>query len=138
MSRTPSTNSNSGSLRSLLDQAIRLRRAGRIEQAIVLLERLGREYPKSAAVAGYLGGAYFDLDQPTKAAKYFRRATKLSPRSELASLGLFHSLWSVDAIDAAFAEMRRFLKRADSKEYAKLLRDLAVEGRLVPQLSGAA
>jgi predicted Zn-dependent protease len=134
----PSKNSNKNGLRENLDRAIRLKRAGKVRAAVALMESLARDYPKSAAVAGCLGGAYFDLDQPTKAAKYFRRATKLSPRSELASLGLFHSLWSVDAVDAAFAEMRRFLKRADSQEYAKLLRDLTVEGRLVPQLSGAA
>ena len=62
-----------------------------------------------------------------------KRAVELSPRSELASVGLFHSLWDLGKVNQAFAEMRRFLRLSDSPEYSKLLRDLTVEGRLVPQ-----
>jgi predicted Zn-dependent protease len=134
----PLRNSNNHSLRAQLDRGIKLHRARKVEEATELLERLAHDFPRSAAVAGYLGSVYFEQDEPATAAKWFRRAIRLSPKSELASLGLFHSLWNSNAAMEAVAEMRRFLRTADSPAYAKLLRDLTVEGRLVPLLAGAA
>jgi predicted Zn-dependent protease len=134
----PSSNSHNDVLRAKLNDAIALHRAGKSRQAARQLERLAEAHPRSAAVAGYLGGVYLDLDNPQRALVHFRRATSLAPKSELASVGMFHSLWSLDAVHEAFDEMRRFLKMSDSKEYGKLLRDLTVEGRLVPQLAAGA
>ncbi len=134
----PLKNSNNGGLRRQFDRAVKLHRAHKTQEALAILERLAREYRKSAAVAGYLAGVYFGQDEFERAAKWFKCATDLAPKSELASLGLFHSLWNVGASTEAVAEMRRFLRVADSREYGKLLRDLTVEGRLVPDLAGAA
>src|SRR5437762_1663744 len=106
----PTKNSNSASLRSRFDRAVKLHRARKSKEALEILECLAREYPKSAAVAGYLGGFYFQHDRFEQAAKWFSHATELSPKSETASLGLFHSLWNVGATSEAVTEMRRFLR----------------------------
>jgi predicted Zn-dependent protease len=111
-----------------LNAAIQENRAGRHAEAIALLNPLAAEYPKSAAVVGYLAGVYFGLNNYVKAEKSFRKASRLSPKSELASLGLFHSLWNLGRRREAFREMRRLLKVTDSEEYKMLLRDLAVAG----------
>lgn len=60
----------------------------------------------------------------------------LSPHSEMASLGLFHSLWRTDRTDAAFDEMRRFLKSNDSPHYRRLLRDLLADDPGTPPRTG--
>jgi len=84
-----------------------------------------------------MGRAFFEIGDMAKAEDAFRRAVELNPKSELASLGLFHSLWEQQAASEAFAEMRRFLAVADSSEYKTLLRDMAVEGHLAPRLETA-
>jgi predicted Zn-dependent protease len=111
-----------------LSEAIRENRAGRRSRALTLLVSLAAAYPKSAAVVGYLAGIYFESKQYALAEKSFRKTSRLSPKSELASLGLFHSLWQLGRRREAFAEMRRLLKLTDSEEYKTLLRDMAVSG----------
>src|SRR5437763_1697223 len=114
MPKTPTTSSNDAQLRRALDRAIALNRAGKHREAVRLLLPLAKSHPRSAAVMGYLGGAYLELQDPARALGAFRRAVQLNPKSELASLGLFHSLWSQNSPEEAFAEMRRFLSLNDS------------------------
>jgi len=132
----PSRNLNNG-VRKELDRAIHLNRQGDPRAAITLLKDLLKKYATSAAVAGYLAGIYFEQSDMPNAEKYFRQATRLNPKSELASVGLFHSLWNQRRETEATEEMRRFLNLSDSPEYARLLHDLAVEGQLIPQLEPA-
>lgn len=105
--------------------------------AIRLLVPLAEANPSRAAIWGSLGRAFFEAERWREAAAAFRQASILSPGSELASLGLFHSLWSTGAELEAFEEMRRFLMVAESDEYATLLHDLTVEGRLALRLEPA-
>ena len=93
--------------------------------------------PDATSIAGFLAGIYFELNDLKNASEYFRRTTELSPKSELASVGLFHSLWGQGFKQEAVDEMRRFLALADSAEYSQLLHDLAVEGKLVPSMDTA-
>jgi tetratricopeptide (TPR) repeat protein len=132
----PSRNSNNG-LRTHLNRAIRLDQQGDRVAAIAMLEELSHKHPDAAAPPGYLAKIYFNLDDWPNAEKWFRQATQRNPKSELASVGLFHSLWNQGKGIPATQEMQRFLKVADSAEYATLLHDLAVEGQLVPQLEPA-
>jgi tetratricopeptide (TPR) repeat protein len=129
----PSTNSTDQPLRDALNRAIELNRQGKHRACVKLLLPLLETHPRSAAVYGYLGGAYFELGDYDQSTECFRKAARLSPKSELASLGLFHSLWNQDALSEAFDEMKRFLSITDSKEYQTLLRDMAIEGRLAPK-----
>ena len=118
-------NSANHLVKAKLTQAIKLNRMGKQSSALRILEPLARSHPRSAPVQGYLGGIYFDAGRIDEAVECFRRASTLSPRSELASLGLFHSLWAAGERNKALAEMRRFVSIAPSAEYARLIEDLA-------------
>jgi Tfp pilus assembly protein PilF len=52
---------------------------------------------------------------------HFARVVELSPRSELASLGLFHSLWQLKQYRAARAELVRYLTTYESDECEQLM-----------------
>ena len=137
MRSMPIANSNKDQLKTSLDRCIKLIGQGKHREAIRILHPLTGRHPRSAAVFGTLGRAFFEIGDMEKAREAFQSAVDLNPKSELASLGLFHSLWGQQAASKAFAEMRRFLSITDSSEYKTLLRDLAVEGHLAPRLEPA-
>jgi tetratricopeptide (TPR) repeat protein len=95
-----------------------------LEEAITHLERLVEEEPGLLPAWLVLGGLYSDVRRFSDAAAAFRRFLSTSPKSELASLGLFHALWDLGREEEAVAEMHRFLEVADSKMYRLLLCDL--------------
>jgi tetratricopeptide (TPR) repeat protein len=97
--------------------AIDLKNQKRYGEAAHALEELRETYPQSASVHGLLGHALWEQNELEKAVQAFRRAVKLSPESELASLGLFHTLMETGNRRGAFQEMDRFRRVADSAEY---------------------
>jgi tetratricopeptide (TPR) repeat protein len=64
------------------------------------------------------------LDKLEEAESKFRRAVFLNPSSELASLQLFHYLWSLDKNDQAFDEIRRFQSLAHSDDYVAIVNEI--------------
>jgi predicted Zn-dependent protease len=114
-------------LHDMLQTAIDAYHARRIDAAIHHLSEGASAFSKSARLWGYLGFLYAEARQDGKAAQAFRKSTRLSPRSETASLGLFHSLWRTGNTDAAFNEMRRFVKLSDSPQYRELLRGMLAD-----------
>jgi len=64
------------------------------------------------------------LERYSEAAQSFKRATELSPDSELASLGLFQSLMDTGDKQAALSEMKRYLAGHKSEEYDLILEEL--------------
>ncbi len=121
-------------LNELLQTAIDSYHAGRLDEAIHCLVRNANDFPKAPRLWGYLGFLYTEAGDDSKAAHAFRKTVTLSPHSEQASLGLFHSLWRTDKTNAAFDEMRRFVKSNDSPSYRKLIREMLAE---VPDESNA-
>ncbi len=114
-------------LDELLQSAIDAFHAGQIDEAIDLIVQRASSFPKAARLWGYLGFLYGEAGKHTRAERAFRKTTALSPHSEQASLGLFHSLWNTGKTDAAFDEMRRFVKSNDSPRYRQLIRDMLAE-----------
>ena len=114
-------------LNDLLQAAIDSYHDGRLDVAISHLARSASAFPRAARLWGYLGFLYGEARENAKAAQAFRKVTALSPRSEQASLGLFHSLWRTGKINAAFDEMRRFVKSNDSPRYRQLIREMLAE-----------
>ena len=106
------------------NEALKLRAAKRYDQAKEILLALADENEDSASVFGILGDVYWQLGSWENATRCFARAVKLSPKSELASLGLFHTLWESGQARLALNEMERFLSLSHSAEYAKVLREL--------------
>jgi predicted Zn-dependent protease len=111
-------------LEELFREAIRLRDAEKYPEAARLLRRLCEQKPHSAAVWAVLGDVNWRQEKLKEAIKCFRRATELAPESELASLGLFHTLWEMGLEKKAREEMDRFQKVAHSDEYATLHKEL--------------
>lgn len=109
------------------EEALRLRDAGKMVEAEAILSLLAHQRPEVAAVHGMLGDVLSRQGKTREAAASFRRATDLSPGSELASISLFHALYELGDIGAAFEEMRRFRRRGQSAEYDQLIRDLKIE-----------
>jgi tetratricopeptide (TPR) repeat protein len=114
-------------LSELLQTAIDSHQAGHLDRAIELLSDRADEFPRSAKLWGYLGFLYSENGDSKQAIRAFRKTAGLSPHSEQASLGLFHSLWRAHKTDDAFDEMRRFVKRNDSPRYRELLRNMLAE-----------
>ena len=114
-------------LDALLQLAVDDDQAGRLPQAIDRLAEQADAFPKAPRLWGYLGFLHGENGDPKSAARAYRRTTEPSPRSELASVGLFHSLWRSKRADAAFDEMRRFVQRNDAPRYRELLRDMLAE-----------
>ena len=99
-----------------------LKAEGRIAEAIDLLLDLGRMYPGEKSVFIALGHLYWIQDNLSDASSNFRTATELDPLLELASLCLYHTLWSSGRQEEALVEMKRFLQVSQSEEYDRILK----------------
>lgn len=110
--------------RSQFDEAMRLKRKGCTNEALVLLRKLHRRAPGDASICGLIGEIHWNAGKLDNAILWFSKATQAAPASELASLGLFHVLWEANKHRRACAEMNRFLAIADSKEYRDIQKGL--------------
>ena len=107
------------------NEALRLfHEEGRAKEALEILSRIAELHPNFPAVFGVMGGIYKLTGDLRNAARYFRRVIELNPKSELASRGLFMSLYRVGRKDEAWAEARRFLSIAESKEYVRMIHEI--------------
>src|SRR4029077_260987 len=73
------------------------------------------------AVIGLIAGIEYGIDDLESAARAFRRTTELSPKSELASRGLFLSLYGLGHLADAFDEAARYRSIRSSAEYEEML-----------------
>ncbi len=105
--------------------------SGRIREAKNILAELCKKHPDETAVHLALAALYWvhghGDDDAQRAAECFTRATQLNPSLEIASLGLFHALWSLGKQSAAFDEMRRFRRVSQSDEYERLIAEMTAE-----------
>ena len=107
------------------NEALKLRDKSEYNKAIRLLKDLLKENPDAPEIYGVLGGIYFNIDKYNEAFHYMKKTTILSPKSELASLGVFHSLWELGKKKEALEEMDRILElKPDSENFIPLLRGL--------------
>jgi tetratricopeptide (TPR) repeat protein len=118
------TRNRNEQLKELLSIAIDLKNSGELEVARFILERLAEYNPYDPSVFGLLGIIFWNLKIMDQAEHNFRKTTQLSPHSETASLGLFHSLWEQDKLDKALEEMKRFIRLKPSEEYTLTLEEI--------------
>lgn len=96
-------------LKFLLDESLVHKNQGRYSDAVRDLEQAVHQFPNSAIANWLLGGIlYTYLRNPAAALPYLQQAVALSPKNELASLGLFNALWDLERIDEALAEIKRY------------------------------
>jgi tetratricopeptide (TPR) repeat protein len=103
--------------KQVLDLAIALRNRGDLEGACEKFSLLIEEFPDYPAPYVFKGGILLRLDLLDEATGCFRKAVELRPRAELASLGLFHSLYNNDKDLRAFEEIRRFILSGGKSKY---------------------
>jgi tetratricopeptide (TPR) repeat protein len=106
------------------DRVFELRKSGALEEAYSILLELDRAKLNYGPVLGIMGHVCWELERLEEASQLFKRVTVLAPKSELASLGLFHTLFELGKTDDAFEEMKRFISISHSEEYERLLEDM--------------
>lgn len=109
-----------------LGQAIALKNQERYSEAAQILGDLRKTNPQSASVHALLGDALWEQGDLPKAVRSFKKAVKLSPESELASLGLFHTLMESGDKQGAIRELNRFRRVAASKEYDAIAKEFGI------------
>ena len=108
------------------NQALILRDQGDLQGALQLLSGIAESYP-FAALFGVTGAIYRKIGDMENARRCFERAVALAPKSELASLNLFHALYKAGNKARAYSEMKRFLSLSKSEEYDRLRSELREE-----------
>jgi tetratricopeptide (TPR) repeat protein len=111
-------------LDELINEAIKLRDERDLKAAYSLMAQAISDHPSSPAAWGIMADLCWRMGELPKAIRYFEHTTRLSPKSELASLGLFHTLVESGNGRMAFHEMERFLQHKDSQEYRKILKGM--------------
>lgn len=107
---------------TLLDPALHLRQMEDMEGAERALSALIADYPEDLDLRVIYAGVLFNLQRFTEAALHFERILTARPTSEVASKGLFHSLWSTERKQEAVNEVKRFYAAGgESAEYNALV-----------------
>jgi tetratricopeptide (TPR) repeat protein len=125
--------------RGLIDRALQARHEGRIDDALALCEEALARLPsdrhrRRALVHCEMGNLFKNyLGDLGRAAEHFRESTKLAPRAELPSLGLFHVLFKLGQLTEALREIVRFVSLKDSAEYRELLNGGGYRSELEPE-----
>ena len=115
------------SIEKMFESAIDFRDKGQLREAVAIFSKILDNYSNDkglAGVHGVLGGVYMDLEEHEKALDNFKKATILSPKSELASLGLYVSYVNVDKDEEAIGELIRYLKNYPAELYKDTLEEL--------------
>jgi len=112
---------------SLFELATELRDNGQFDHSTKVLSKILDDYPNDKdlwKVYTILGSVNSNLEQNQIATENFKKATELNPDSELASLGLYVTLASLDKDIDAIEELKRFLKSHPAKLYKDTLEEL--------------
>lgn len=108
----------------LINFAIKLKNQKEYKQSNAILTEMLAKYNDSPILCGLIAGNYYKIGDYEDSTYYFDKVVKLSPNSELASLGLYHSLLELEYNDLAFEEMDRFLSKNKPKLYKVTLEEL--------------
>jgi tetratricopeptide (TPR) repeat protein len=111
---------------AIANRALQARHDGKLEEALALCEEALRAAPEDRrlSAAMHLEMAYIlrgRMKDAVRAEPHARESARLAPRSELASLNLFHTLVDLDRWEEALGEIVRFVKLRDSDAYRELL-----------------
>jgi tetratricopeptide (TPR) repeat protein len=108
----------------LFSKAIESKDAGHLSASRDIFLELVRRNPENAGLRWSLGHIYWRLGDLDMAIDSFREASKTSPGSERASLGLFHCLWDQGRRIEAFEEAKRFMAISESEDYKEIINEI--------------
>jgi tetratricopeptide (TPR) repeat protein len=118
---------NDPELNQILQQGIDCKNEGDYHGAIGAFEEAIRKSPRCSLAYWLLGGVHYTfLNDPRAAIPYFQKGVQLSPKTEIASLALFHALWDTDQTFDALEEIKRYqlLTNWSSKDYLEIMQEI--------------
>ena len=115
---------NKNNFKALFNKAIELRDSSLYKEAIDILNNLLKSGIYKSAIYGVLGGIYYDLKEYENSERCYQNVISVKPKSELASLGLFHSLFNLGKYKEAFNEMDRYLNINEPDNYRITIQEL--------------
>ncbi|HWY87071.1 MAG TPA: tetratricopeptide repeat protein [Gemmataceae bacterium] len=118
---------NDPELNQILQQGIYCKDNSDYQGAISAFEEAIRKSPQCSLAYWLLGGVHYTfLNDPRAALPYFQKGVQLSPKTEIASLALFHSLWDTDQTFEALEELKRYqlLTNWSSKDYLEIMQEI--------------
>lgn len=112
-------------LRRLFDEELEVRHSGELRLALSMCEGLLRRFPTArpawrAMVHAEAGHIFELIGDMHEAERHFLEATRCCPHSEVASMSLFHAMWSRNDIEGALTEAIRFIELWESPGYHEL------------------
>ena len=111
----------------MFEAAIALRDEGHLKEAVLGFLAIITKFPhdsKIGLVHTILGGVYLDLKDYHNSSLSFKNGTRLNPKSELASLGLYLSYVKLDRDKEAINELKRYLDEYPANMYKDTLEEL--------------
>ena len=101
-----------------------LREKKEYKKAIAILKKLDQRVKNNSKITGLLGTAFYETSNYSSSKFYFKKTTILNEKSELASLGLFHSLCHLGKEILALKELDRFVSINKPIQYKITLLEL--------------
>lgn len=114
-------------IESLFELAIELRDSGNLDHSIGVLSKILDRYPGNESiykVCVIRAGIYGEQGNHALALEDFKNATRLNPKSEIASLGLYISYAELAQYDDAIHELIRYLSSYPAELYKDTLEEL--------------
>lgn len=106
-------------------EAMSFRDQDRLPEAAQKLEEiLESGFERRESILGPLAHIYFKLHDYDNAERCYSELIRISPDTELGSLGYFHTLWNMGRERDAFNEAKRFLTRHESSEYMAMIEEM--------------
>lgn len=115
---------NNDNFKRLFNKAIELRDSSQYKEALDLLNNLLIDGIHKSAIYGMMGSIFYDLNQYENSVRCYQNVLRINPESELASLGLFHSLFNLGKYKEAFNELDRYLNINEPKHYRITIQEL--------------
>lgn len=117
----------------MLDRALALRNEKRYDEAVDVLQEIIKCCPDFPYAYGHLGDVFWRQEKLQEANHYFQETTRLLPKSQLASLGVFHTFWNMDMFQLALNEIKRFKEAGGKcKDYEEIVAEL-IEKQMIDE-----
>lgn len=106
------------------EEFFQLKDARKYKEGLEILHALKRKYKNNSVIYGLLGTIYYLSKDYKKSSRNFKKVLTLKPKSELASLGFFHSQIEIGNERSALKELKRFLGLYKPKLYTGTINEL--------------
>lgn len=107
----------------LINQAIDLKNKSEFHDSLNILLPMLSQYPNDSRLYGLVATNHYLMEDYSNSRKFFLVTVELNPKSELASLGLFHSYRELKKFRKSFQELDRFLSNNQPNLYKVTLEE---------------